>query len=143
VNAYVNIFMNAYVIYIMYGFNIYIEGFHMKTNKTVDEVMPRDGKGIFTVIEIICGNKDSIFETKQWKFWLPESTYKAAALLREHLAYNRLVGISDEDCEKRIAFHIKNVELRPGYYFLKNQLTKLGIKVDEVYESDSKSADKH
>jgi len=143
VNAYVNIFMNAYVIYIMCGFNIYIEGFHMKTNKTVDEVMPRDGVGLYVVIEITCGDKDKIFETRQWKFWLPESVHKAATALREHLAYNKLIGIPDEDCEKYVKFIFKKTKPTLGYQFIKSQLTKLGIKVDEVYESDSQPADKH
>ena len=116
----------------------------MRTDKTVTiESIPSDGIGLYVVIEITCGDKEKIFEVKQWKFWLPKSTPKAAVKLREHLAYNRLVGIPDDMCEKYVKFIFKKTKPTLGYQFIKNQLVIQGVKVDEVYESDSQSADKH
>jgi len=103
-------------------------------SKTAEEVLPRDQKGIYTVIDIVCKDNDHILLTKKFTFWLPESTYKAAQALGERLRYNRFENIDDKDCYKHVKFTVKNVTPKPGFEFIKNKLKELGVEVEVVYE---------
>jgi hypothetical protein len=95
----------------------------------VEDSSPSDGKGIFTIIEMVCYNNSDI-KTFQKAFWLPKSSIKAALRLRDNIFANRVFGIPDEKCSKHVTFIIKNTEPTPIFNKIVSALKEIGVEVE-------------
>jgi len=86
--------------------------------------------GIFVIIDVKCVSHGDIpVFSKNFRFWLPRETFAAALALRERLFVNRVLGIDDSMCERRLTFILK-AEPKAGFLVLLKNLEKAGIKYE-------------
>ncbi len=96
---------------------------------------PKNGRGIYAVIEVMCIDTNNIATLYQYKMWLPKSTFSAVKELTIRLNAHKIDGIEASKCKKHVRFYIKNVNPSNGFDFIINALKSANIDVEVVKEN--------
>jgi len=96
---------------------------------------PKNGKGIYAVIEVMCIDSDNIVKLYQYKMWLPKSMFSAVKELTLRLNAHKIDGIEPNKCKKHVKFYIKNVNPSNGFGFIINALKSANVDVEVVKQN--------